>query len=71
MKLDTTATNDQDDNERLVRYLECQPGSKKEQINGFVKMVMRRTRKGCSVCHVVFAFQYNTPTGLMKGTLGV
>jgi hypothetical protein len=27
MKLGPTATNDQDDNERLVRYLECQPGS--------------------------------------------
>jgi hypothetical protein len=58
--LDATATDDQDDNERLVRYLECQPGSKKEQINGFVNMVMRRIRKGCSVCHVVFVFQQNT-----------
>ena len=29
MKLGPTATNDQDDNERPVRYLECQPGSER------------------------------------------
>jgi hypothetical protein len=31
MKLGPVATNDQEDNERPVRYLECQPGSKEEQ----------------------------------------
>jgi len=50
-------------------YLECQPGSKEEQVNGFVNMVMRRIKKGCSVCHVVFIFQRNAPIGLMKRTL--
>src|SRR6516162_6034019 len=69
MRLDPAATSDQDNNERLVRYLECQPGSKKEQVNGFVNMVMRRIKRGCSVCHVVFIFQHNTPIGLMKCTL--
>jgi hypothetical protein len=49
--------------------LKCQPGSKEEQVNGFVNMVMRRIKKGCSVCHVVFVFQHNTPIGLMKCTL--
>jgi hypothetical protein len=53
MKLGPTATNDQDDNERPARYLERQPGSKEEQVNGFVNMVMRRIKKGCSVCHVL------------------
>jgi hypothetical protein len=42
---------------------------KKEQVNGFVNMVMRRIKKGCSVCHVVFIFQHNTPIGLMKRAL--
>jgi hypothetical protein len=60
-----TATNDQDDNERPTRYLECQPRSKDEQVNGLVNMVMRRIKKECSVCHV----QHNIPTGLMKHTL--
>ena len=69
MRLDPAATSDQDNNERLVRYLECQPGSKEEQVNGFVNMVMRRIKKGCSVCHVVFIFRHNTPIGLMKRTL--
>jgi hypothetical protein len=32
-------------------------------------MVMRRIEKGCSVCHVVFIFQHNTPIELMKCTL--
>jgi hypothetical protein len=36
--------------------LECQPRSKEEQVNGFVNMVMRRIKKGCSACHVVFIF---------------
>ena len=40
MELDPTITNDQDDNERPARYLKCQPGSKSEQVNGFVNMVM-------------------------------
>jgi hypothetical protein len=60
MELDPTTTNDQDDNERLGGYLKCQPGSKEEQVNGFVNMVMRRIKKGCSVCHVVFVFQHYT-----------
>jgi hypothetical protein len=43
---------------------------KKEQVNGgFVNMVMSQIKKGCSVCHVVFIFQHNTPIGLMKRTL--
>jgi hypothetical protein len=42
---------------------------KKEQVNGFVNMVMRRIKKGCSVCHVVLIFQRSTPIGLMKRTL--
>jgi hypothetical protein len=66
MKLDQTAADDQDDNERLVRYLECQPRSKQEQVNGFINIVMRRIKKGCSVYRVVFIFQHNTPVGLMK-----
>jgi hypothetical protein len=45
MELDPTTTNDQDDNERLGGYLKCQPGSKEEQVNGFVNMVMRRIKK--------------------------
>jgi hypothetical protein len=69
MKFGPTATNDQGDNERVIKYLECQPESKKERISGFVKMVMRWIKKGCSVCHVVFFFQHNTPIGLMKSTL--
>jgi hypothetical protein len=69
MKLGPTSTSDQDDSERPARYLECQAGSKEEQVNGFVNMVMRRIKKGCSVCHVVFIFQHNTPFGLMKCTL--
>jgi hypothetical protein len=32
-------------------------------------MVMKRIKKACSVCHVVFVFQHNTPIGLMKRTL--
>jgi hypothetical protein len=48
---------------------EEEPGSKEGQVNGFVNMVMRRIKKGCSVCHVVFIFQHNTPIGLMKRTL--
>ena len=45
MKLGPTSTNDQDDNKRPARYLECQPGSKREKVNGFVNMVMRRIKK--------------------------
>jgi hypothetical protein len=69
VKTDPTATNDQADNERLVRYLECQPRPKKEQVNGFVNMVMRRVKKRYSACHVVFVFPNNTPIGVMKRTL--
>jgi hypothetical protein len=39
VKLGPTTTNDQDDNERLVGYLTCEPGSKEEQVNSFVNMV--------------------------------
>jgi hypothetical protein len=69
MELDPTITNDQDDNQRPARYLKCQPGSKSEQVNGFVNMVMKRIKKGCSVCHVVFIFQHNTPIELMKSAV--
>jgi hypothetical protein len=69
MKLSQTTTNDQYDNEQPARYLERQPGSKKEQVNGFVSPVKKRIKKGCSVCHVVLIFQHNTPIGLMKRAL--
>jgi hypothetical protein len=43
-----TSTSDQDDNERLVRYLQCQQGSKEERLDDFVNMVMNLIKKGCS-----------------------
>ena len=56
MRLDPASTNDHDDDERLVRYLTCQPGSKEEQVNGFVNMVMRRIKKAvASVMSCLFS----------------
>jgi hypothetical protein len=69
VKLGPTAANDQDNNEKSTGYLEYQPRSKEEQVNSFVKIVLRRIKKGCSVCHVVFIFQHSTPIGSMKSTL--
>ena len=67
MELGPTPTNDQDDNERPARYLECQPGSKAGK--WYRQHGHEANKKGGSVCHVVLIFQHNRSIGLMKRTL--
>jgi hypothetical protein len=60
MKVDPTTTNNQDDNEQPVRYLECQSGSKKRAGKWFRQHCHEADQKRlqCLSCGVHFPAQY-------------